>query len=168
LICSIGHVSNAQVTVHYPVNELGRLRASSSCAKADAVYFSSTALRSGEPAERNVEPSILKAVFLTILACAAVILPAMESAQAEGWQSNGRGTSTWHVSPSQGQCNVSIARNRARRAGFDRVDLVYSDENVLTFRGLMSSGDRGEISFANVRGCPEVGFADPRQAQPTR
>jgi hypothetical protein len=138
-------------------------------ARQNAGYFGDTALCPGEPAERNVEPSILKAVFLTVLACSTVFLPPMASAQQpEGWHSNGRGTSTWHVSPSQGQCNISIARNRARRAGFDRVDLVYSDENVLTFRGLMASGDRGEISFANVRGCPEVGFPDPHQAPPRR
>jgi hypothetical protein len=118
--------------------------------------------------ERNMEPSILKSAFAAALTFIAVLVPVAAPAQADGWQSNGRGTSTWHVSPSLGQCNISQARNRARRAGFDRVDLVYSDENVLTFRGLTAAGDRGEISFGNVRGCPEAGFADPRQAPPPR
>jgi hypothetical protein len=127
------------------------------------------ALRLYEAAEYSLELSTVKAAFLFLLICATVLSPPAASAQtSDGWHSNGRGTSTWHVSPSQGQCNISIARNRARRAGFDRVDLVYSDENVMTFRGLTASGDRGEISFANVRGCPEVDFGGPQQAPPRR
>jgi hypothetical protein len=89
-----------------------------------------------------------------------VLLPSMASVASDGWHSDGRGTSTWHGLPSQGQCNVSQAANRARRAGIYRSDVVYGDENVLTLRGLTRWGDRREIAFANIRGCPEIGFDD--------
>jgi hypothetical protein len=90
----------------------------------------------------------------------AVLLPAVAFGASDGWRPDGRGTSSWHVLPSEGQCNVSQAANRARRAGIYRTDVVYRDENVLTLRGLTGWGDRREITFANVRGCPEVGFRD--------
>jgi hypothetical protein len=100
----------------------------------------------------------LKAIFRMTLIC--VLLPGMASAASDGWRSDGRGTSTWHGLPSEGQCNVSQAANRARRAGIYRTDVVYHDEDVLTLRGLTPWGDRREITFANVRGCPEIGFDD--------
>ncbi|MDM9623083.1 hypothetical protein [Rhizobium sp. S96] len=101
----------------------------------------------------------MKAAFRATLISFAALLPTMASGQ-EGWSSDGRGTSSWHVSPSPGQCNVSQARNLARRARIYRTDVVYQDENVVTLRGMTDGGDRREISFANVRGCPEVGFND--------
>lgn len=108
-------------------------------------------------------PPILKTVFSKTLVASALLLASIAPAAAEGWVSEGRGTTSWHVSPSAGQCNVSQASNRARRAGIYRTDVVYRDENVLTLRGLTQWGDRREISFANVRGCPEVGFGDMQQ-----
>ncbi len=110
----------------------------------------------------------MKAAFQTTLVILASLLPTVALAQADGWQPNGRGTSTWHVSPSEGTCNVSQAQNRARRAGIYRTDLVYRDDNVLTLRGLTQWGDRREITFGNIRGCPEVGFQDMQQSQPGR
>jgi hypothetical protein len=109
----------------------------------------------------------MKAAFRVTLLTFAALLPVVAGA-ADGWNSDGRGTSTWHVEPSEGTCNVSQATNRARRAGIYRTDLVYRDENVLTLRGLTEWGDRREITFANVRGCPEVGFQDLQQSQSAR
>jgi hypothetical protein len=100
----------------------------------------------------------MKAAFHTTLMILAALLPAAAACASDGWNPDGRGTSTWQVSPSEGTCNVSLARNRARRAGIYRTDLVYRDENFLTLRGLTGWGDRREITFANVRGCPEVGL----------
>nr|WP_082529891.1 hypothetical protein [Rhizobium sp. Root1203] len=102
----------------------------------------------------------MKAVFRTTLISFAILLSTAASAASDGWRPDGRGTSTWHVLPSEGQCNISQATNRARRAGIYRTDVVYQDENVVTLRGLTGWGDRREITFANVRGCPEVGFSD--------
>ncbi|MCS0461456.1 MULTISPECIES: hypothetical protein [Rhizobium] len=100
----------------------------------------------------------MKAAFHTTLMIFVALLPAVAAGASDGWNRDGRGTSTWHVSPSEGTCNVSQATNRARRAGIYRTDVVYRDENVLTLRGLTGWGDRREITFANVRGCPEVGL----------
>ncbi len=83
---------------------------------------------------------IMKAAFRTTLMILAALLPAAAACASDGWNPDGRGTSTWQVSPSEGTCNVSLARNRARRAGIYRTDLVYRDENVLTLRGLTGWG----------------------------
>ena len=88
-----------------------------------------------------------------VLAFALVVSSTLAS--AEGWQTDTQGTSNWHVSPPVGQCNVSRARNRAIRAGIYRSEIVYRDENVLTFRGLTLNGDRKEITFGNEASCPE-------------
>ncbi|MBB3595850.1 hypothetical protein FHX08_006267 [Rhizobium sp. BK529] len=79
---------------------------------------------------------------------------------AAGWQTDTEGTSHWHASPPVGQCNVSRARNRAIRAGIYRSEIVYRDENVLTFRGLTLNGDRKEITFGNEPSCPELESRD--------
>ena len=79
---------------------------------------------------------------------------------ADGWQTDAQGTSNWHVSPPVGQCNVSRARNRAIRAGIYRSEIVFRDENVLTFRGLTINGDRKEITFGNEPSCPELESRD--------
>jgi len=137
------------------------------CAMHRSVYFGR--IISALVATLRAQPGqgIMKAAFHTTLAI-VVLLPAAALGQSGGWQPNGSGMSTWHVSPSEGTCNVSQAQNRARRAGIYRTDLVYRDENVLTLRGLTEWGDRREITFANIRGCPEVGFQDMQQSQPGR
>lgn len=111
---------------------------------------------------------IMKAAFHKTLTILVALAPSVASAQSGGWQSDGRGTSTWQVSPSEGTCNVSQAQNRARRAGIRRTDLVYRDENVVTLRGLTEWGERRDITFANIRGCPEIGFQDLQPSQPRR
>ncbi|EJL56455.1 hypothetical protein PMI09_01809 [Rhizobium sp. CF122] len=137
------------------------------CAMHRSVYFGR--IISALVATLCAQPGqgIMKAAFHTTLGI-VVLLPAAALGQSGGWQPNGSGMSTWHVSPSEGTCNVSQAQNRARRAGIYRTDLVYRDENVLTLRGLTEWGDRREITFANIRGCPEVGFQDMQQSQPGR
>ncbi|MDM9625427.1 hypothetical protein QTL95_05945 [Rhizobium sp. S152] len=112
---------------------------------------------------------ILRTVLRTTLPLLVVLVPTLAAAQ--GWQSDGQGTSTWSVAPSEGQCNVSQAKNLARRAGIIRTDVVYQDNDTLTLRGLTEWGERRDIIFANVRGCPEIGFQDvlplnQRQTQP--
>ncbi len=112
-------------------------------------------------------------ILRTVLHKAFPLLVALAPtlATAQGWQNDGQGTSTWHVGPSEGQCNVSQAKNLARRAGIIRTDVVYQDNDTLTLRGLTEWGERRDIIFANVRGCPEIGFQDvlplnQRQQQP--
>ncbi|WP_416068250.1 hypothetical protein ACK9YZ_26625 [Rhizobium sp. ZK1] len=91
---------------------------------------------------------------------ASALLIGSTLASAQGWQTDRQGTSNWHVSPPVGQCNVSRARNRAIRAGIYRSEIVYRDENVLTFRGLTINGDRKEITFGNEASCPELESRD--------
>lgn len=91
---------------------------------------------------------------------ALALLVSSTFVSAEGWQTDAQGTSNWHVSPPIGQCNVSRAKNRAIRAGIYRSEIVYRDENVLTFRGLTLEGDRKEITFGNEASCPELESRD--------
>jgi hypothetical protein len=112
---------------------------------------------------------ILRATFRTTFLLLTALAPTLVVAQ--GWQNDGRGTSIWSVAPSEGQCNVSQAKNLARRAGIIRTNVVYQDNDTLTLRGLTEWGERRDIIFANVRGCPEIGFQDvlplnQRQQQP--
>lgn len=101
---------------------------------------------------------ILKTAFRTTFLLLTILAPTLAAAQ--GWQNDGRGTSTWSVAPSEGQCNVSQAKNLARRAGIRRTDVIYQDNDTLTLRGLTEWGERRDIIFGNVRGCPEIGFQD--------
>lgn len=91
---------------------------------------------------------------------ALVLLASSTLAAGAGWQTDRQGTSNWHVSPPVGQCNVSRAKNRAIRAGIYRSEIVYRDDNVLTFRGLTPEGDRKEITFGNEPSCPELESRD--------
>lgn len=88
------------------------------------------------------------------------LLASSTLASAGGWQTDTQGASNWHVTPPIGQCNVSRARNRVIRAGIYRSEIVYRDENVLTFRGLTINGDRKEITFGNESSCPELESRD--------
>ncbi len=101
---------------------------------------------------------LLRATSSTTFLLLAALAPTFAAAQ--GWQTDGRGTSIWSVAPSEGQCNVSQAKNLARRAGIIRTDVVYQDHDTLTLRGLTEWGERRDIIFGNVRGCPEIGFQD--------
>lgn len=105
--------------------------------------------------------NIVKRFLMSIAPLAAAALLASSAlAAGAGWQTDGQGTSSWHVSPPVGQCNVSRAKNNAIRAGIYRSEIVYRDDNVLTFRGLTLEGDRKEITFGNEPNCPELESRD--------
>ncbi len=99
------------------------------------------------------QPSIAPLAAFALLASSTL-------AFGQGWQTDKQGTSTWHVSPPVGQCNVSKAQNKAIRAGIYQSEIVYRDENVLTFQGQTLNGDRKEITFGNEASCPEIGAQD--------
>lgn len=94
------------------------------------------------------------------LLSASVLLGTSTQAASAGWQTDKQGTSNWHVSPPTAQCNVSRARNKVIRAGIYQSEIVYRDENVLTFQGLTLEGDRKEITFGNEQSCPELESRD--------
>ncbi|EJT04711.1 hypothetical protein [Rhizobium sp. CCGE 510] len=96
-----------------------------------------------------------------ILSCAMLLSSVPGFAASGGWQSDGQGTTYWHVTPRPGQCNISQAKNLALRAGIYRSEIVQQDDNVIVIRGLDQSGDRRVIGFGNIRGCPELdGYED--------
>jgi hypothetical protein len=105
--------------------------------------------------------NIVKHPLLSIAPLAAfALLTSSTLALAQGWQTDKQGTSVWHVQPRGAQCNVSKARNKVIRAGIYQSEIVYHDENVLTFRGLTQNGDRKEITFGNEASCPELEARD--------
>ncbi len=105
--------------------------------------------------------TIVKLSLSPIAPLAALALLASSTlASGQGWETDKQGTSTWHVQPRIGQCNVSKAQNKVIRAGIYQSEIVYHDENVLTFRGLNQNGDRKEITFGNEASCPELEARD--------
>ena len=99
----------------------------------------------------------------SIVSCAILLSSVSGLAASGGWQTDGQGTRYWHVTPRPGQCNISQAKNLALRAGIYRSEVIQQDDNVIVLRGLDQSGDRREIGFANIRGCPELdGYEDGR------
>lgn len=86
-----------------------------------------------------------------------VLFPSLAQADTDQlWSRDGStGSWIWHVDPSPGRCNESLAKNIARRAGLLFPRLVISDPLELVFEGTNIAGDREIIVFWNVRGCPD-------------